>query len=267
MPLGWRASGPIRPPSPLREGGTPSSPGAGETPALPGEAACVPSPPDWGSLPPLDIGLLAVYPSGRRYSVLNRRMTGRICDIVLASIIALMAFPFMIVTGIIIFVSYGAPVFYSEERVGLRGKKFTLYKFRTLSDAGLDDSISRDLWSRINKDDHPGNCRGLLCRLLRKYSIDELPQLWNVFMGDMSIVGPRPMPAEELHCRFDSDSFRILSVRPGLTGLWQVSGRNNLSREQRRMIDLHYVDHKTPWLDLKIVLRTFSAVLSGRGAY
>lgn len=194
-------------------------------------------------------------------------MKGRFCDILFASIIAVVVLPLMVVVGVIILISRGLPVFYSEKRLGLRGQEFTMYKFRTFFGAGPDVHASDNLWSRINKNSLPKECKDRLSRVLRKYSIDELPQLWNILMGHMSLVGPRPMPAQELHYRFGPDSSKILSVRPGLTGLWQVSGRNDLSREDRRVIDLHYVENKTPWLDLRIILSTFLAVWSGRGAY
>ena len=104
-------------------------------------------------------------------------------------------------------------------------------------------------------------------RFLRKWSIDELPQLWNVFRGEMSLVGPRPLPVDEV-ARFDDMAHRRrLSVKPGLTCLWQVSGRNNVTdfKEWVRL-DLHYIDNWTIWLDLKILLRTIPAVVSGAGA-
>ena len=104
-------------------------------------------------------------------------------------------------------------------------------------------------------------------RFLRKWSIDELPQLWNVFRGEMSLVGPRPLPVDEV-ARFDDMAHRRrLSVKPGLTCLWQVSGRNNVTdfKEWVRL-DLHYIDNWSLWLDLKILLRTVPAVLSGAGA-
>jgi lipopolysaccharide/colanic/teichoic acid biosynthesis glycosyltransferase len=104
-------------------------------------------------------------------------------------------------------------------------------------------------------------------RFLRKWSVDELPQLWNVFRGEMSLVGPRPLPVDEV-ARFDDMAHRRrLSVKPGLTCLWQVSGRNNVTdfKEWVRL-DLHYIDNWSIWLDLKILLRTIPAVFSGAGA-
>jgi lipopolysaccharide/colanic/teichoic acid biosynthesis glycosyltransferase len=102
-------------------------------------------------------------------------------------------------------------------------------------------------------------------RFLRKFSLDELPQLWNVFKGDMSLVGPRPpIPAEV--ARYERWQRRRLAMKPGLTGLWQVSGRNELDFEHWMTLDLQYIDNWSPWLDLKILAKTVPVVLSGRGA-
>jgi lipopolysaccharide/colanic/teichoic acid biosynthesis glycosyltransferase len=104
-----------------------------------------------------------------------------------------------------------------------------------------------------------------LGRLLRKFSLDELPQLWNVLKGDMSLVGPRPPIPEEV-ARYERWQRRRLAMKPGLTGLWQVSGRNRVDFEQWMKLDLAYIDNWSPWLDLKILARTVPVVLSGRGA-
>ena len=175
--------------------------------------------------------------------------------------------PVILLVGLILFVRYEKPVFYHEKRCGLHGKPFTLYKFKTLQRQACRASSSQDMANRINKNNTPQTCCGRLCGLLRKYSIDELPQLWNILIGDMAVVGPRPMPFEELQYRFGSDAAKILSVRPGLTGLWQVSGRNDLSQEDRRRLDLFYIQNQSAALDIRIILKTVGAVLSGRGAY
>jgi len=194
-------------------------------------------------------------------------MPRRVRDFVIALILAVLLFPLMAVIGAIIFLVRGRPVFYSEKRVGLQGKVFTLHKFRTLDAGRVRTTPSEDLSGRILKNGTPENCRGVFFQALRKYSLDELPQIWNVLSGEMSIVGPRPMPEKELRYRFGPDFPRVVSVRPGLTGLWQVSGRNDLSPEERRRMDLDYVEKRNTRLDCRIILRTFSAVLSGRGAY
>ncbi|HKE75040.1 MAG TPA: sugar transferase [Acidimicrobiales bacterium] len=161
------------------------------------------------------------------------------------------------------------PVFFRQTRVGKAGHRFAMVKFRTMVvDA---ERLLPDLEDRNEAD-------GLLFKLradprvtrvgrwLRRYSLDELPQLLNVLKGDMSLVGPRPpLPAEvDL---YESHVTRRLLVKPGMTGLWQVSGRSDLSWEEAIRLDLHYVDHWSPTMDLAIIVRTFSAVLRGAGAY
>ena len=128
-------------------------------------------------------------------------------------------------------------------------------------------AVIQDVASRIYKNGTPQTCCDWFCGLLRKYSIDELPQLWNILRGDMALVGPRPMPLDELRLRFGNAAAAVVSVRPGLTGLWQVSGRNDLSPEDRRRLDIQYVQNGSFLLDARIMLKTVTAVLSGRGAY
>jgi lipopolysaccharide/colanic/teichoic acid biosynthesis glycosyltransferase len=188
-------------------------------------------------------------------------------DFLIALVMFIFLFPLMLVIGAGIFLAFGKPVLYSEKRAGLRGREYTLYKFRTLDPAPKSRAPAHEITYRINKNGTPESCRRPFFRLLRKYSLDELPQVWNVLIGEMSVVGPRPMPVWELNYRFGPDASKITSVRPGLTGLWQVNGRNDLSAEERRRIDLYYVENRNGRLDFRIILRTFSAVLSGRGAY
>ena len=188
-------------------------------------------------------------------------------DFFIALAVLPLLFPLMLVVGVGVFLAGGRPVLYSEKRVGLKGREFTLYKFRTLEQASAPQTPGHDFSLRVNKRGTPEKCRRPYFRVLRRYSLDELPQIWNVLIGDMSIVGPRPMPGWELEYRFGPDAWKIISVRPGLTGLWQVNGRNDLSAEERRRMDLDYVENKNGRLDFRIILKTVSAVLSGRGAY
>jgi lipopolysaccharide/colanic/teichoic acid biosynthesis glycosyltransferase len=161
------------------------------------------------------------------------------------------------------------PVVFRQERIGLRGRPFTLLKFRTMV-AGAD--LLLDGLREQNEADGP------LFKLrqdprvtrvgavLRRYSIDELPQLWNVLRGQMSLVGPRP-PLPHEAASYGSDMRRRLRVRPGMTGLWQVSGRSDLSWDETVRLDLFYVDNWSMVQDLNILVRTVSAVLGSRGAY
>ncbi len=159
---------------------------------------------------------------------------------------------------------YGYAPLYTELRVGRGGREFRLLKFRTLTGPA---PRADDLTGRLGKSAPPASSAGRFARFLRRSSLDELPQLLNVLRGEMALVGPRPMPRAELARRFGADGRRVVSVRPGLTGLWQVSGRNDVDDATRRALDLRYVEERGPRLDAAILLRTVGAVLSGRGAY
>lgn len=164
----------------------------------------------------------------------------------------------------------GGPVLYRHSRVGLHGEEFTCYKFRTMV---LDaDQMKDDIAHTNHHDDDrtfkvPNDPR--ITRFgfwLRRNSIDEVPQLWNVVKGDMSLVGPRPPIPEEVE-RYTLADMRRLLVKPGLTCIWQVSGRSELSFPIQLRLDLHYIKHRSLWLDLKLILLTIPAVLTARGAY
>jgi exopolysaccharide biosynthesis polyprenyl glycosylphosphotransferase len=176
--------------------------------------------------------------------------------------------PIQALAALLIKISSPGPVFFRQVRCGLNGRHFTLLKFRTM-DLGAQE--------RLHEVSHLNEMSGpvfkvsrdprltLVGRLLRRLSIDELPQLWNVILGDMSLVGPRPPLPEEV-ARYESWQHRRLSMKPGITCLWQVSGRNNLDFDRWMALDLKYIDTWSPMLDLKILLKTVPAVLSGRGA-
>ncbi|MCW2764487.1 MAG: hypothetical protein JWO11_446 [Nocardioides sp.] len=162
------------------------------------------------------------------------------------------------------------PAIFRQRRVGRDGAEFTMFKFRTMTtdaearvvDLAAHNESAGDLLFKIRQD--PRVTR--LGAVLRRYSVDELPQLVNVALGDMSLVGPRPALPDEVE-RYDPDARRRLAVRPGITGLWQVSGRSDLSWEETVRLDLHYVDNWSPALDLQILFRTARAVLGHAGAY
>jgi lipopolysaccharide/colanic/teichoic acid biosynthesis glycosyltransferase len=152
----------------------------------------------------------------------------------------------------------------------MHGRPFTCLKFRTMvKDAERLLEIDADLAARFVtcyklKEDFRVTGVGAI---LRKLSLDELPQLWNVLRGDMSIVGPRPVPADELRTKYGPAAPHVVSVRPGLTGLWQVSGRSTTTYEERIKLDLSYVERRSPLLDTWIVVRTPIALLTMRGAH
>lgn len=196
-----------------------------------------------------------------------------IFDRLAASIIILLTLPFWIFAAVgIRLKSPGAPVFYTQMRAGRYGHPFRMWKFRTMV------ANAEKLLDQI-KEDHGNQMDGPVFKLandprifsfgamLRKYSIDELPQLLNVVLGDMSLVGPRPLPLYEVEAFGEFAHRRRLSVKPGITCEWQAGGRNHItSFEEWVAMDLKYIDNWSLWLDIKILLRTIPAVLFGRGA-
>jgi exopolysaccharide biosynthesis polyprenyl glycosylphosphotransferase len=198
-----------------------------------------------------------------------RRVVKGVMDRVGAFLLITFSFPFLLLAAVAIAVDSRGPVFYSQRRVGKDGREFTIFKFRTMvRDA---DRIKRQLASanegagvlfKMRKD--PRVTR--VGSILRRYSIDELPQLFNVLTGAMSLVGPRP-PLPEESARYEPDVRRRLLVKPGLTGLWQVSGRSDLPWEEAVRLDLRYVEDWSLALDAMILWKTFRAVLGGQGAY
>lgn len=192
----------------------------------------------------------------------------RAIDLVLALVLFVVTLPVQVAAALTILLLSGAPVFFRQVRCGLNGRHFTLLKFRTM-EAGAEDRLAEI--SHLNEMTGPVfkarrdprlTAAG---RLLRRLSIDELPQLWNVIVGNMSLVGPRPPLPDEVS-RYEPWQRRRLSMKPGLTCLWQVSGRSELDFDRWMALDLKYIDTWSPLLDLKILLKTVPAVLSGRGA-
>lgn len=192
----------------------------------------------------------------------------RVIDVLASALLLVILMPLLILIGIIIRITSRGPAIYRQVRCGLYGRRFTLYKFRSMQE-GAEDV----LWEikHLNEMDGPvfkmrNDPRVTpLGRFLRKSSIDELPQLWNVLRGDMSLVGPRAPLPEEVG-EYTRWQRRRLSVKPGITCLWQVSGRNEIDFHEWMKLDLQYIDNWSLLLDLKILLRTFPVVLLGKGA-
>jgi exopolysaccharide biosynthesis polyprenyl glycosylphosphotransferase len=195
----------------------------------------------------------------------------QLIDVTLAFLLLFVALPIIFLpVAIIIRLTSPGPVFFRQKRAGLNGKPFTMFKFRTM--VSNAEQLKQELASlnemsgpvfKVTNDPRVTK----VGRLLRKFSLDEFPQLFNVLIGDMSLVGPRPLPVEEVN-RFDDLAHRRrLSVKPGLTCLWQVGGRNEVSdfKEWVRL-DLEYIDHWSLWLDIKILWLTIPVVLLGKGA-
>jgi sugar transferase EpsL len=192
-------------------------------------------------------------PEGRAASFYRRR--GKRALDLAASIVALVVLlPALLFLAIMVRLKLGAPVLFRQARPGLEGKPFTLYKFRTMTDA-------RDAAGRLLPDAERLTSLG---RFLRSTSLDELPELFNVLCGDMSLVGPRPLLMQYLD-RYTPEQARRHAVRPGLTGWAQVNGRNALTWEQKFAYDLWYVDHMSLWLDLKIIGLTVWKILAREG--
>lgn len=196
----------------------------------------------------------------------------RVVDLGLASLALVGLFPLMIGVLLLVRLSSPGPAFYGHERVGFGGRRFRCMKFRTMvvdGDRVLEDYFrqhpaEREVWLAERKLRNDPRVTPL-GSVLRKLSIDELPQLYNVILGQMSIVGPRPVVAEELE-NYRGAAVHYLRTRPGLTGLWQVSGRNDTSYRKRVLLDRLYVLRWSILLDMQIILMTIPAVLSSRGA-
>lgn len=194
----------------------------------------------------------------------------RAFDIVGAVVGLLLLAPLLLAIGIMIWVDAGPPILYAWRVVGRRGRPFTGYKFRTMvpeADRVYASLRHRNLMKGpvFKMKDDPRVTR--VGRWLRRYSLDELPQLWSVLLGDMSLVGPRPPLRREWE-EFEPWQRQKLAVTPGITCLWQVSGRAEIDDFRRwALLDLEYIERWSLWLDLKILWRTIGAVLSRRGAY
>ena len=177
--------------------------------------------------------------------------------------------PVLTAIAILVRLDSPGPVVYRRRVVGLHGRRFDAFKFRTMipdADAYLRAHPElREEWERTGKiQDDPRITR--VGRILRRFSLDEVPQLFNVLMGQMSLVGPRMIVPSELK-HFRKWRHNLLTVKPGLTGLWQVSGRSDLSYEERVRMDMQYIRNYTIWQDLRTIISTFGSVLKGRGAY
>jgi len=181
----------------------------------------------------------------------------RACDVVVALIGLTILSPLLLLVILVLLVSSGRPVFFLQERIGLHGRTFRIIKFRTMTrDA---EQRTKGQWITV------GNPYVTpVGRFLRKTSLDELPELVNVLKGDMSLVGPRPTLPEQV-AAYDVFQRRRLEVRPGITGWAQVNGRNSISWTERIKLDIWYIDHWTPWLDVRILLMTIGQVLRQRG--
>ena len=197
----------------------------------------------------------------------------RFFDLVFSIVLGLIMSPFILIISFVILCLYGWPIFYIHSRIGFSGKLINIFKFRTMYvDAEVklekhlrDNPKDRKIWSEKHKltNDPRITKFGLF---LRKYSLDELPQILNVLKGEMSLIGPRPIVDDEVKKYGDSFNF-YKKVKPGITGLWQVSGRNDIDYSKRVALDEFYVSNVSFLLDLMILLKTLPAIISKKGAY
>jgi exopolysaccharide biosynthesis polyprenyl glycosylphosphotransferase len=203
------------------------------------------------------------------------RLTGidiilkRLLDYSLSIPASLVLLPILLLIAITVKIDSPGPVIYRRRVMGLHGKRFDAFKFRTM---GIDceDLLSRfpelrkELQQNHKLKDDPRVTRA--GKYLRQWSLDELPQFFNVIKGDMSLVGPRMITPEEVE-KYSKWDLNLLTVKPGITGLWQVSGRSNIPYKERVRLDMYYIRNWSIWLDLHILFQTIPAVLRRRGAY
>jgi lipopolysaccharide/colanic/teichoic acid biosynthesis glycosyltransferase len=178
----------------------------------------------------------------------------RLLDVTVAAVGLVFLLPVLLVVAVVVRLSLGSPVLFRQVRAGRRGRRFTIYKFRSMRNPEGPVELGADDELRLTR----------VGRFLRSTSLDELPELMNVIKGDMALVGPRPLPPEYLE-RYTPEQARRLEVTPGVTGWAQVKGRNTLAWEDRFALDVFYVDHQSLWFDLRILAMTVVKVLRRDG--
>lgn len=197
-------------------------------------------------------------------------MLKRVMDILISALMLLLGSPFFFLVAGLIKATDGGPIFFRQTRIGRGGRRFRMLKFRSMV---IDAEKRKNVLAEMNL--HSGDITfkaandprvTWIGRLLRKASIDEMPQLWNVLKGDMSMVGPRPPLSHEV-VQYGPLERKRLEVKPGLTCLWQVAGRSDLSFSRQVVLDIDYIKNMNILLDIEILMRTIPAVLTGRGAY
>jgi Undecaprenyl-phosphate galactose phosphotransferase WbaP len=197
----------------------------------------------------------------------------RFIDLVIVIIGGIILLPLLLLIALLVKISSPGPVLYGHKRLGKDGLHFTAYKFRSMvSDSGErlkalleSDKAIREEWELNHKLRNDPRVTGI-GKILRRTSFDEFPQLINILRGEMSLVGPRPIVDEEVE-KYGEDFNRIFSVKPGLTGLWQVSGRSDTDYAERVSYDTYYLQSWSVWLDIWVLFKTVGVVLKGKGAY
>ena len=193
----------------------------------------------------------------------------RFIDIIIGTIGLIVCIPIFIIIGIAIKIDSKGPVFFKHKRIGKHGKKLEIYKFRTMIEnaeeamKNFTEEQKKEFAENFKLENDPRVTR--VGKILRKTSLDELPQIINILKGEMSIIGPRPVVRSELE-KYGSNQDKFLSVAPGLTGYWAANGRSDVSYEERMALELYYVNNRSLILDMKIFFKTIGSVLKGRGA-
>jgi lipopolysaccharide/colanic/teichoic acid biosynthesis glycosyltransferase len=204
----------------------------------------------------------------KRFQALDEDVAKRLFDVIVFA-------PVYLLLALSIALNSRGPIFYVQERVGKNYKRFSCIKFRTMVQNADEILYSMMVRSHHLKSEFEDNFKlkhdpriTEIGKFLRVTSLDELPQFWNVLKGDMSVVGPRPLVPEELY-KYGNKIDKVLTIRPGITGLWQVSGRNNIPYPQRVQIDVYYVNFRNWWLDLWVIIKTIGVIIFPRnnGAY
>ena len=193
----------------------------------------------------------------------------RLIDIICSFVGILVLSPLFIIIAIIVKFTSKGPIFFSQKRVGRNGKEFDMYKFRSMvvnaeelkEKLAAQNEMSGPMFKM--KDDPRVTKVG---KFIRKTSIDELPQLWNILKGDMSLVGPRPSLPKEV-AQFEDWMYKRLEVKPGLTCYWQVSGRNNIDFEDWMKLDIRYVEERNLWIDIKLIFKTVGVLFGDKNAH
>jgi len=217
-------------------------------------------------------GILGIDTSNK-FNLSFNKAVKRMMDIFIVTFGGLLVLPFLMVVALLIKITSPGPVLYKQKRLGCNGKYFFTYKFRTMvidAEQRLQrlletDPIIKKEWDENHKIAKDPRITGL-GRFLRRTSIDEFPQLLNILKGEMSIVGPRPIVEAEIE-KYGEDYKRVFSIKPGLTGLWQVSGRSDTNYIDRVSYDIYYLQSWSVWIDLWIIFKTFGVVIIGKGAY
>lgn len=226
-----------------------------------------------------EVNLVTAIGSEERVEIARRRSVWdvplRALDILIASLALLVLAPLLAAVALAIRLDDGGPAIFRQERAGRCRRSFTVLKFRTMTVDNDESAHRREVLRQLNGGRAKAGAVGFkprtdpritrVGRLLRRYSLDELPQLVNVLRGEMSVVGPRPIPVWEANALPGWAEPRF-AVKPGVTGLWQVEGRNQLSMADMLELDVRYAHSRSLWKDLSILMRTIPTVLTGRGA-